>query len=109
MTALDGLDFHISRVDRDHEVVVSVQGEVDISTAPQLLEAISAALDGEGKVVLDLAGMTFIDSQGIKVFVEAYKRARPGRASRVVLRSPRAQARMVLELTGLADRLPIED
>jgi anti-anti-sigma factor len=53
--------------------------------------------------------MTFIDSQGIKVFVEAYKRAPPGRASRVVLRSPRAQARTVLELTGLADRLPIED
>jgi hypothetical protein len=52
MTALDGLDFHISRVDRDHEVVLSVKGEVDISTAPRLLEAISAALDGEGKVVL---------------------------------------------------------
>jgi hypothetical protein len=41
MTALDGLDFHISRVDRDHEVVLSVKGEVDISTAPRLLEAIS--------------------------------------------------------------------
>jgi anti-anti-sigma factor len=74
-----------------------------------LREAISAALDGEGKVIVDLHGVTFIDSQGLKVLVDAYKRAQPSRAERLVLRAPRPQARKVLEITGLADRLPIED
>ena len=40
------------------------------------------------------------------MLVDAYKRAQPSRAE---LRAPRPQAREVLEITGLADRLPIED
>ena len=63
----------------------------------------------EGTVVLDLAGMTFIDSQGIKVLVEANKRAQLDRVRRVVLRSPQPQARKVLEMTGLAKLLTVED
>jgi len=80
-----------------------------MATAPLLLETVGVALDGEGTVVLDLAGMTFIDSQGIKVLVEANKRAQLDRVRRVVLRSPQPQARKVLETTGLAKLLTVED
>lgn len=108
MSALDGVDFHVSRVDGEHEVVVSVYGEVDLSTAPRLLDVLSGALEGDGKVIVDLAGMGFIDSQGIRVLAQAYKATQPGCADRLVLRSPRPQARTVLEITGLDKLLTIE-
>jgi len=108
MASTDG-QFRVARVESDHEVVVAVFGEVDIATAPQLMQAVGAALDNGGRVVLDLAEMTFIDSQGLKVLVQAYRANTSGRAARVVLRSPQAQARKVLEITGLDKLLTIED
>jgi len=110
MAELDRGGFGVSHHrNGDGEVVLSVFGELDMTTAPLLLETVGIALDGEGTVVLDLAGMTFIDSQGIKVLVEANKRAQLDRVRRVVLRSPQPQARKVLEMTGLAKLLTVED
>jgi anti-sigma B factor antagonist len=108
MSVLDGIDFDVSRVDGDDEVVVSVAGEVDFSTAPRLSEVLAAALDGDRKVIIDLTAMSFIDSQGIWVLVEAYKANPTGHADRLVIRSPRPQARKVLEITGIDKLLKIE-
>src|SRR5687767_2131269 len=108
MAELDGSGFSVSyRRDGAGEVVMSLFGELDIATAPQLLAAVGAALDGEDTVILDLAEMSFIDSQGIKVLAEAHKRAQSGRVRRVVLRSPQPQTRQVLEISGLAKLLTI--
>jgi anti-sigma B factor antagonist len=109
MEVVDGTEFRVTSRATGGEFVVSVFGEVDMATAPKLLEAVGAALDSGDTVVLDLAGMTFIDSSGLKVLVTAYKRADHLRAARVVLRSPQPQARSVLEVTGLDTLLTIED
>jgi anti-sigma B factor antagonist len=66
-------------------------------------------LDGEGMVVLDLAGVTFIDSQGIRALLHAYQASRSHRVHGMVIRSPRRQVSKVLEMTGLSERLTIED
>jgi anti-sigma B factor antagonist len=73
------------------------------------MQAVGAALDEGGRVVLDLAAMTFIDSQGLKLLMQAYRANTSGRAGRVVLRSPQAHARKALEITGLDKLLTIED
>jgi anti-anti-sigma factor len=109
MAAPDDTEFRVTTRATGGEFVVSVVGAVDRATAPQLLEAMGAALDSGEKVILDLAAMTFIDSQGLEVLIEAHARAREGRLQRVVLRSPRPQARKVLEITGLDQLLTIED
>ena len=101
-------EFSIKRVDGVGEVVLYVEGEVDLATAPRLLSSVRAALDGEGRVIVDLAEMSFIDSQGIRALVQAFKASETGVAERLVLRSPRPQARKVLELTGLAEVLRID-
>jgi len=105
----DETEFHVTYRATGGEFVVSVFGEVDIATTPKLLEAMRAALDSGETIILDLAAMTFIDSQGLKLLVEAHARAQKGRLQRVVIRSPRPQARKVLEVTGLAELLTIED
>jgi anti-anti-sigma factor len=110
MAALDrGDDFHAARVYGVGEVVVYVHGEADFAPAPRLLRALQSALESDRTVIIDLGGMTFIDSQGIRVLIEAYKATQPNGAERLVLRSPRSQARKVLELTRLDTLLRIED
>jgi anti-anti-sigma factor len=109
MAVLDGTEFHVTSRATGGEFVVSVFGEVDMLTAPQLLEAVGVALDNGDTIILDLAAMTFIDSQGVKVLVKAHDRAQQDRLKRVVIRSPRPQTRKVLEITGLAKLLTIED
>ena len=92
--------------DGDHVVVAT--GEIDIATAPQLWEALSLLIErGHRDVVLDMAGVEFMDSQGIAVIVRAHKELEQ-KGGTVVIRSPRAQVRTALEVTGLVDRLQVE-
>jgi len=54
------------------ELHVRVRGELDMSTAPQLATALSEAGRGPAEtVVLDLSGVTFIDSSALRVLVQS--------------------------------------
>ena len=78
-------------------------GEIDSYTAADL----SARLVDDPPIdVLDLAGVTFIDSSGLRVLVEAHQ-ARTARGSRLVLRSPSASVQRLLEISGLAGHLDV--
>ena len=49
-----------------------VRGELDMSTAPKLAEAIAEAAQGDAEItVLDLSGVSFIDSSALRVLVVA--------------------------------------
>jgi anti-sigma B factor antagonist len=55
--------------------VITVHGELDLDTAPQLEEPLQAALGSNGSpLVIDLAGCEFIDSTGIALIVQAWQR-----------------------------------
>ena len=55
--------------------VVTVEGEIDIFTAPEFKERISGAIDaGREVVVVDLAATTFIDSSSLGVLIGAHRR-----------------------------------
>ncbi len=57
---------------RGTSLALRVRGELDMSTAPQLAEAIAAAAgSGAETTVLDLSGVTFIDSSALRVLVVA--------------------------------------
>jgi anti-sigma B factor antagonist len=61
----------------NHAVRVAITGEVDMATVSQLREALDEAdKRGFGEVVIDLAGLTFIDSSGLRELVLAARRAR---------------------------------
>lgn len=57
--------------------VLEVGGEVDAYSAPKLRERIDAIVEnGENHLVLDLAGVDFIDSTGLGVLVSGHNKAR---------------------------------
>ena len=80
---------------------VSVSGEIDSSTAPQLRERLDEVLDsGVAEVVVDLGGVTFLDSAGLCVLAAAHRRTRESQVPLRVLASSRAVIRP-LQITGL--------
>ncbi|CAN5351438.1 STAS domain-containing protein [soil metagenome] len=66
-------------------------GEVDVATVPQLRDRVSRLqVDGASRVVIDLSGVTFIDSLGLGALIGAHKRARVLRGSLVIVPSEAA-------------------
>jgi len=80
-------------------VVVVASGEIDLWSAPDVREALSA--HDAGDVVLDLRGVTFMDSSGLGLIVEQQQRARRHgfRFGVAVVQS--TDVHRILELSGL--------
>jgi anti-anti-sigma factor len=88
---------------------ISVRGELDLSTAPELEGPLDEALaEGEGSLLIDLTRCEFIDSTGIALIVRAWQRLDSGGDGRsLVICSQNDQVRRVLEITGLELSIPV--
>lgn len=85
------------------ELVITLVGELDLSTAPELWAAIDDALAKDHiKLVLDLSDLRFVDSTGLGVFVRAGKELRT-KGGALVLRSPGERVANLLALTRLEE------
>ena len=85
----------------DRTAVVAAAGEVDLTNAEGLRDALLAALDaGALGLVADMTATTFIDSAGITALVRASRRAATGGANvRLAVTAP--AMRRVLSLVGV--------
>ena len=81
-----------------------VRGELDLSSAGWLHDSIANHPRATGALVLDLEGVTFIDSTGL---AELIRPTRAGRA--VVLRRPSRQVRTLLDLTAVSSLFDVVD
>jgi anti-sigma B factor antagonist len=89
---------------RDDFTIVQPHGELDIGT----VETWHAALDGiepVGRLVLDLRGLSFIDSTGLHLLVELHQRAQRD-GFQLTLIAPAAPAGKAIQLSGLDQTLP---
>ena len=90
-------------------VRVFLTGELDLSTAPDVLAQIQGLSSGGlPDLVIDLSALDFIDSAGLYVFITLHKRAR-AEATKFVLASPRAQFLRLTEVAGLQDYFDFDD
>jgi anti-sigma B factor antagonist len=80
--------------------VVTVTGEIDVVTAPDLADCLTTQLAGSQVVVVDLDGVRFLGSAGVAVLFEANELAtRQGRDLQLVSHS--RAANLALKVTGL--------
>ena len=71
------MEFEVSTERQKGTCIVVVSGEVDVYTSPRLKSAlVEAAGDGCEVVVVDMDGVSFIDSSGLGVLVGALRRVR---------------------------------
>jgi anti-sigma B factor antagonist len=87
----------------DGSTVVAVAGEVDVATAPELRDRLHEVISGDSPLlVVDLLGVTFIDSTALAVLIEALKQSdAKGATMRIVATEPRILK--VFAITGLTE------
>ena len=90
--------------------VVTVTGEVDVSTSSSLRNSLLGVLADENHhgLVVNLSSGSFVDSTGVGVLVGIWHRACAARGC-LALAAPSRQARRILETTGLTKVLPVYD
>lgn len=109
MSSTENDQLHIRVEALDDRWVIDLDGELDPHTAPLLQRELDRALAmGANRVILELEGLRFIDSSGLRVLVSAH-RLLAGREGTLVLAHPTETTSRLLEITGLLDRLEIED
>lgn len=88
---------------------VTVHGELDQGTAPELRGALGSAMgDASASILVDLSGCDFIDSTGLSLLVEA-KRRLGEEERRFGVCCPDADVRRLLELTGIDEAVGLFD
>ncbi len=99
----------ILRSARDGDThVLELLGELDIAGAPRLEQEFQDVESGDaGSIVVDLSGLEFIDSTGIRLLLMAADRC-AAESRMTILRGPR-QVHRVFEITDLVNRLPFAD
>jgi anti-sigma B factor antagonist len=87
--------------------VITVSGEVDLATSPELDVAIIGALEsGTQSLVIDLSDVSFMDSSGLGVIVRGLKRCREAdKDLDLVISNERVLK--VFGITGLDQVIPI--
>lgn len=92
--------------------VLTVSGELDLRSAPELNAAITSALDDAAKpprLVLDVSRVTFWDSSGIATLITAQQRVNTLIDARLVLAGLSEQLRLRLRTMGLSGRFNLAD
>jgi anti-anti-sigma factor len=102
--------FSVTVEERNGHRVVTATGELDLATAAGLEEAVVPPVSEGRHVVLDLRGLEFMDSSGVRVIVAAHLAAgeHGGRLSLVRL-EPGTPIHRVLEISGLDGVLDVVD
>lgn len=95
------------RSEREDDVhTLSLTGEIDLANVAEVEQELSRIEATDAEVILvDLAGVSFIDSTGIRALIAAAARSQADH--RLVLTRPTPAVLRVLRIAGVADRLPL--
>lgn len=88
---------------------IALTGELDLATADEVDKELERVEATDAKsIVLDLSGLSFMDSTGVRLVVNAHTRSRAD-ADRLTLRRGQAAVQRVMELSGVDVLLPFAD
>jgi anti-sigma B factor antagonist len=85
----------------DAERALALAGELDLATTPLLLERTLPMLEEDGDVTLVLSDVSFVDSQGVRGFIQI-ARSLEGRG-RLVLAEPSPEVRKLFDIVRVED------
>ncbi len=85
-------------------LTVSIEGDLDLITRDQVMEALDAH-ESIRDIRFDMAGVTFVDSSGLRVIIHAVQRCDGGG---VTVSNPSETFRKLLELTGLDQHVTVD-
>jgi anti-anti-sigma factor len=93
----------------DGDTVLVLVGELDLYTAAMFRErVVDLVHDARLHLVIDMAGLQFVDSTGLGALVAELNRVRSG-GGHMVLRNPTPAVKRSIQIVGLERALPIRD
>ena len=101
-------DFAVSAEPVGSAYVVRPVGELDLGTVDELSAMLAARPNACRRLVLDLSGLTFFDTSGMRLVVETLQDARRAGISLALVRGSEDVQRL-FALAGMDDRLPFFD
>lgn len=100
--------FEIDVEERESSALVRLSGEIDLAAVEAIETELLPLEDRFQTIVLDLRGVTFLDSTGLRAIVSADARARNNGFELKIIRGPE-QVQKILYLSGLDKILPLVD
>lgn len=101
--------FEIESVSESERGRLKLKGELDLASIARVEQAVDKMLaDGARALVLDLAGVSFVDSSGLRLFIVLDQRA-GAEGWKLTLTRPQQQAMTVFVISGLEDNLPFAE
>ncbi len=99
---------NINEARRGDRLVVAPIGRLDSNTAPLLDRHLSAVIQrGDARLVLDLAGVDYVSSTGLSVFLSAAKKIKTVPGGSLALAGLNSRIRLVFEMSGFLRLFPI--
>jgi anti-sigma B factor antagonist len=106
-TAPEGFEAHVR--ESGALWLVRVRGEIDLASAPKLEAVLDEAIAAQpARVMVELESVSFLDSTGLRVLVEAQRRLQQGGGT-FVIDGMSETVRRVLEVSGLLAELADSD
>ena len=98
---------NINKISNGTALTVALEGRLDTSSSPRLNEELRSALEGVTSLVLDLEGLEYISSAGLRVFLYAHKVMK--RQGKMTVIHVNDVIHKIFEVSGFIDVLTIEN
>jgi anti-sigma B factor antagonist len=98
----------LSAESRGDTMIITISGDLDIVTSPELDECLTQAESGHSSIILDFGEVSFLDTSALAVIVGHWKKAE-ARGGTLALANARYRYTKTLWITGLADKLTLYD
>ena len=109
MSELDYVPFRATSDASDGAVQLELSGELDVSSAPVLDEIVAKMRPIASPLTIDVAGLTFVDSAGLRALTALRRTAIEESGAPVTLARCPDALRRLLTLSGLADAFGVSN
>ncbi len=100
------MSMKINKKESQKELVLSLEGSLDTSTAPLLEAELKRSIESKSTLVLDFSGIEYISSAGLRVLLSAQKIMNC--QGTMLVKNVNKTVMDVFEITGFCDILTIE-
>ena len=95
---------NITKYKENGALTLALNGRLDTTTAPELEEELKNSIDGVSALTLDLRGLEYISSAGLRVLLSAHKRT----AGKMKVINANKTVAEIFDITGFSEILTIE-